>query len=470
MRVETDGEDSPASSPIDGKRSFDYPLSKVQSEPTTTENFSRPNRGGRRIQTIAQNIGSTANSESGQKQSSQQESKSKESIPTFSHPEPPVRSNTFPRNETPVPRIIETPPPDESDDKPPPKPSHLFPERSSSQQPPPTLQQQHQTIPEPPLRSNRRPVLNRQDSSSPHSIPRANPATQTLNDMAQHPSPLPGSSARTDALTFIPTLDEKKPEKKSKRDKDDSESGGSRKPGWGWFKGSEEKEKKEKKRDEEKRSKAKGSLDKSHDTARLDVLQSTLDTGAPRGRESLLLDRDSLDPKLQDERKKESSRKSGGESKKEKDSLFSSFFSSSKKKSDRDSGGKKAGSLRTLSPDPPHRHLKPDVDYNWARFSILEERAIYRMAHIKLANPRRALYSQVLLSNFMYSYLAKVQQMHPQMQIPQSAMQKKQEAERRQKEEEKRLQQQQQQQQESGELYRYDYHSVSCLYGCDSLA
>jgi len=39
------------------------------------------------------------------------------------------------------------------------------------------------------------------------------------------------------------------------------------------------------------------------------------------------------------------------------------------------------------------------------------------MAHIKLANPRRELYSQVLLSNFMYSYLAKVQQMHPQMQI-----------------------------------------------------
>ena len=48
------------------------------------------------------------------------------------------------------------------------------------------------------------------------------------------------------------------------------------------------------------------------------------------------------------------------------------------------------------------------------------------MAHIKLANPRRELYSQVLLSNFMYSYLAKVQQMHPQIQIPQSAVQKQQ--------------------------------------------
>ena len=45
------------------------------------------------------------------------------------------------------------------------------------------------------------------------------------------------------------------------------------------------------------------------------------------------------------------------------------------------------------------------------------------MAHIKLANPRRALYSQVLLSNFMYSYLAKVQQMHPQMNLPTSAKQ-----------------------------------------------
>ena len=81
------------------------------------------------------------------------------------------------------------------------------------------------------------------------------------------------------------------------------------------------------------------------------------------------------------------------------------------------------------------------------------------MAHIKLANPRRALYSQVLLSNFMYSYLAKVQQMNPQMQVPQSAMQKKQEAERRQKEEQR--QREEQQQNESEEQYRYDYHQVS---------
>jgi hypothetical protein len=85
-----------------------------------------------------------------------------------------------------------------------------------------------------------------------------------------------------------------------------------------------------------------------------------------------------MDHRLHDERKKESSRKSGGESKKEKEKegLFSSFFGGSRKKSDRDSGGKKGSSLRALSPDPPHRPLKPDVDYNWTRFSILEERAI----------------------------------------------------------------------------------------------
>jgi hypothetical protein len=171
-----------------------------------------------------------------------------------------------------------------------------------------------------------------------------------------------------------------------------------------------------------------------------------------------------MEYRLQDERKKESSRKSSGETKKEKDGLFSSFFGGGKKRTDRDSGGKKGSSMRALSPEPPHRPLKPDVDYNWTRFSILEERAIYRMAHIKLANPRRALYSQVLLSNFMYSYLAKVQQMHPQMQIPQSALQKKQEAERRQKEQEQqhRDEQLQREQAEGGEQYRYDYHQVIC--------
>jgi len=442
----TNGEESPASSPVDGRPSIGYPLTKVQSEPTTTENFSRPNRGARRLQNLPQSSPTVSSTEGDLEDTSGNKEILSVARHDTSQPPPPgplPRSNSFPRNDAPVPRIIETPPPPEEPSEPPqPRQTHQFPERSSSAIPP-----------QPPARSSKRPPLDRQLSNS-QSAPRVLSPSQTLNDMVQHPSPLPGSSARTDTLTFIPTLEEKKPEKKSKKDKDESDSSGSRKPSWGWFKGSDEKDKKEKKKeDDHKRGKTKVVLDKPHDNARLDVLQSTLET-APRGRESLVLDRDSMENRLQDERKKESSRKSGGESKKEKDGLFSSIFGGGRKKSDRDSGGKKGSSLRALSPDPPHRQLKPDIDYNWTRFSILEERAIYRMAHIKLANPRRALYSQVLLSNFMYSYLAKVQQMHPQMQIPQSAVQKKQEAERRQKEQE------QQQQAEGGDQYRYDYHQV----------
>lgn len=135
-----------------------------------------------------------------------------------------------------------------------------------------------------------------------------------------------------------------------------------------------------------------------------------------------MLDREGL--KLEEERKKESARKSsdsGG--KKEKESLFSSIFGGKKAKGEKEAAKKNIRDR--LSPEPTYRELKPDIDYNWTRFSILEERAIYRMAHIKLANPRRALYSQVLLSNFMYSYLAKVQQMHPQMNLPTSAKQQR---------------------------------------------
>jgi hypothetical protein len=439
--ADTDGEESPVSSPIDGRPGVGYPLTKVQSEPTSAENFSRPNRGGRRLQNLPQ---SNPPISSPERKSQEDMTDAGRGVYSATDPAPPSgpipRSSTFPRNQPTVPQIVETPPPEETRSK------NQFPERSSSQNATQSLPKK--TIPEPPIKSSRRPTLDRQNPT-PQSAPRVAPS-QTLSDMAQQPSPLPGNTARlgTDSLTFIPTLEEKKPEKKSKKEKEKEEQETShRKTSWGWF------DKKDKKKDEDvKKGKAKGSVDKSHDTARLDVLQSTMD--APRGRESILLERDSPDNRLETERKKESSRKSG-EQKKEKDGLFSSFFGGGKKKGDRDSGGKKGSSLRAISPDPPYRQLKPDVDYNWTRFSILEERAIYRMAHIKLANPRRALYSQVLLSNFMYSYLAKVQQMHPQMAVPQSAAQKKQEAERRQKE-------QKQQAKENGEeQYRYDYHQVS---------
>ena len=471
--AETDGEDSAADSPSDGG-AMGHPLIKVSSEPTATENFSRPSRGPRRTANLlhkAAVIASVGKSSEGIVPNISRE----ESLSSTPQPGSIPRTNSLPRSA--VPQIVETPPPEEQVEPPVlDKNSQKFPVRSSSQTIPPQLKQQ-ENIPEPPARSSKRPNLDRAASSGSQPIPRVaapiqshSPSQavkgqqntgQTLNDMAQHPSPLPGSSGSTDSLTFIPTLEEKKPEKKLKKDRDEHESPGSRKTSWGWFKGSDEKEKKEKKREKDV-GKTKAN---TTDVARLDVLQSTVDSAVPHGRESLLLDRDSADYKLQDAQKKESSRKLGD--KKEKDGLFSSLFGG-KKKSDRDSGGRKASSLRTLSPEPPHRELKADVDYHWTRFPILEERAIYRMAHIKLANPRRALYSQVLLSNFMYSYLAKVQQMNPQMQVPQSAIQKKQqEAERRQKELDQR-QREEQQQHEGEDQYRYDYHQVSVFYNFSS--
>jgi hypothetical protein len=42
----------------------------------------------------------------------------------------------------------------------------------------------------------------------------------------------------------------------------------------------------------------------------------------------------------------------------------------------------------------------------YARYPIHVERAVYRLSHIKLANPRRPLYEQVLISNLMFWYLS----------------------------------------------------------------
>jgi hypothetical protein len=221
--------------------------------------------------------------------------------------------------------------------------------------------------------------------------------------LSSHPSPLPGSSGnnRTDSLTLVPTFEEKKVEKKE----------GGRKSSWKWILGNDEKSKEDAQSESSSSKSKSGKAAKvTADKARLDLLQNSIDGNvSSRGRESIVLNRE--DVKLEEERAKPV--------KKEKESgLLSAIFGGKKKTADGEGKEKKRKPERNFSPSPPPRILKPDIDYNWTRFSILEERAIYRMAHIKLANPRRALYSQVLLSNFMYSYLAKVQMMHPQIQIP----------------------------------------------------
>ncbi|KAI6247109.1 hypothetical protein HI914_04585 [Erysiphe necator] len=439
------------------------------SDQLVTENFSHPVRGARRLQnsphsssdvnpsTIINGIGSSDNEKNSSicsSTSTQINTNFASKVPRRSNtsaqdtrPDPPQRSKTTPLERNTVPKIIETPPlPEQQSGSAAARQLNFFPGRSSSQ-----AQQSFQkgsTSTDPGAHLSKNILASGPQTAQINVTPQLN-----IVEPSAITTSLVDGNSRTDSLTFIPTLDVKKSDKKSKKEKDDSESHVLKKTSWSWFKGGEDKEKKEKKKDEEREGKKnkKVSMEKIHDNARLDVLQLTLENGAANGRESIVIDRDNLEPRSQDEKRKEA-RKFSTE-KKEKDSIFSSIFGGGKKKGDRDSNAKKGSSLRTLSPEP-FRYLKPDVDYNWTRFSILEERAIYRMAHIKLANPHRALYSQVLLSNFMYSYLAKVQQMHPHLQIPQSAQQKKQEMERRQREQE----QQAVQQLLEIDQYRYDYH------------
>ncbi|KAI9858678.1 MAG: hypothetical protein M1813_007310 [Trichoglossum hirsutum] len=481
--AETDTEDSPVSSPI---TPHNFSFSRVQTEPIPTSPAVqdqleraprpvRPSTGDR----LSSGVSSPTSFSSASDQSTPPEP---ETLPqsASSHLTSARRpSKSKPAFSAPlqVPRIIETPPPQEDDGDETPPQQLLLPARTSSHEPPPSSPPQvpvsHGPQSAPSTRSPKRPSLTRETQ-----IPRN--VNQTPNDIVSQPPSLSGNTARTDNLSVVPTFsDDKKPDKKRKdKDKDGNEHSVGKKSGWGWLRGSDEKEKDKDNHKDPSKKKSKGSkaAEKAHDNTRLDLLQASIDGG--RGRESLVMDRDSI--RLEEERKKESVRKSSGESKKEKESGIFSFFGGGKKKSDRDGSGKKSSSLRAHSPEPQPRVRKPDIDYNWTRFSILEERAIYRMAHIKLANPRRALYSQVLLSNFMYSYLAKVQQMHPQIQVPQSAAQKnlrlqqqqqdKQQSELKTHAEAAQAYQelQQQQRQEDSQYYQYHDQSEGAPYVDDS--
>ena len=227
---------------------------------------------------------------------------------------------------------------------------------------------------------------------------------------------------------------------KKNRERERPADGTARKTSWGWLLGSDDKDKEAAKRDKEEKDAAKKAKAKAakvgapapQEAARLDLLQTVATTDEPHGRESLVLDRSAFPKELSSaaisSRKRSNSNTAAKEGPKDGSTssttttLLSTLFGS-RKKSDRDlkkqavaasataAAAASAGRL-ALPYATQLRLLRPDVDYNWTRFSILEERTIYRMAHMKLANPRRALLSQVLLSNFMYSYLAKVQSMH----------------------------------------------------------
>ena len=434
--IVTSPADKPADKPILG-------LTRVSTDPTPSATRAQAlNKPTPDTPTRATNS-STSSTPATTIDKSQSENNLQSHAPTtdpIKSPDPPSQSRHYSseqrKSDQKLPAVVETPP-TESNRTSPSSTSQQSKQSGRGSDAPSTLPQKSSSVQEYSL-----------SKRSAHSRQQGKDSTSNLNEFANSPQLLPGNSTRTDSLSFIPTFsddrksssegrksseDRKSDSKKSKERKDSSE-GGSRKSSWHWLLGTEEKDKdKEKKKDKEKDSDAKKIkaklVDKVHDTT-----NSSSNDSNHRGRESFAVDR--ADVKLEEERKKDNARRSSGESKKEKESgLFSSIFGGGRKKHSGDGHHHKKSSSRTLSPDPPVRILRPDLDYPWTRFSILEERAIYRMAHIKLANPRRALHSQVLLSNFMYSYLAKVQQMHPHMVLATSAAQRHQRAREQQQEE-----------------------------------
>ncbi|KAI8598341.1 hypothetical protein EDD21DRAFT_382768 [Dissophora ornata] len=65
---------------------------------------------------------------------------------------------------------------------------------------------------------------------------------------------------------------------------------------------------------------------------------------------------------------------------------------------------------------------------NYNRLPIHVERAIYRLSHVKLANPRRPLHEQVLISNMMFWYLGVIQQQQLMQQQAEMQLQQQQQA------------------------------------------
>jgi len=155
---------------------------------------------------------------------------------------------------------------------------------------------------------------------------------------------------------------------------------------------------------------------------------------------------DSRREKDKDKDKKGLFKWGGGEKKGKKDQrekekdpgFFGSLFGSKKKpeetaaapvglahgQSGREAAVARLGASKSSRGHVPPASPQPQGVNNYSRYPIHVERAIYRLSHIKLANPRRALYEQVLISNLMFWYLGVINKtQQPQSQQQQTQQQ-----------------------------------------------
>ncbi|OSD05277.1 hypothetical protein PYCCODRAFT_1221387 [Trametes coccinea BRFM310] len=122
---------------------------------------------------------------------------------------------------------------------------------------------------------------------------------------------------------------------------------------------------------------------------------------------------------------KEHQRERDKEKEKEKEGgFFGSLFGSKKKHEEQpqppaQSAAGREAAVALLGASKSSKNYVPPPSPQmgmYARYPIHVERAIYRLSHIKLANPRRPLYEQVLISNLMFWYLGVINKTQAQGQ------------------------------------------------------
>jgi hypothetical protein len=129
--------------------------------------------------------------------------------------------------------------------------------------------------------------------------------------------------------------------------------------------------------------------------ARLGLSRSSADDGEGEEKKS-----------KKDKKAAKSTDDASGKSETKDSGFFGGLFSTKKKHDHSESSSQIQPIQMAVSPTASGMLGQGGRYMNFYRLPIHVERAVYRLSHIKLANPRRPLYEQVLISNLMFWYLS----------------------------------------------------------------